>query len=242
VLLVGTVASVALVGVAACGSTAAPSTGDDPDRPSALPLPLQPFLRGEPDLNAFGPNTGVGPWSDVSSAPLPIEWTCLSDPMSWGAAEAKTTRYRIDSGRGSGSRIREYVLRFDTPAVARIAAHRLADDLAGCPTGPDERGTVSTRGPQHVPGLYAERFWIYRTRTDSDRPDVFDVATARQGVIVVVLQYTGRGLGIAEPQPDDEGSYPRALDSVHDSGFMDNLWAWSPKLLSAALDRAAPRT
>jgi len=162
--------------------------------------------------------------------------------MTWGAAEAKTTRFRIDSGRGSGSRIREYVLRFDTPAVATVAAHRPADDLAGCPRGPDEYGTVWTRGPQHVPGLHeAERFWIYRTRPDGQRPNVFDVATARRGAIVVVLQYTGRGLGMADPNSEDDGSYPRALNPVLDSGLRDNLWAWSPQMVSAALDRAAQR-
>jgi hypothetical protein len=228
--------------VAACGPQEAEDTGDATDRASKKPLPSQPFLLGEPDLNAFGPNTGVGPWSDVSSSPLPIEWTCLSDPMTWGAAEAKTTRYRIEAGRGSGSRIREYVLRFDTPALAAVAAHRLADDLADCPRGPDENGTVSTRGPQRVPGIHdAERFWIYRTRPDGERPDVFDVATARRGAIVVVLQYTGRGLGIADPSPEEDGSYPRALDPVLDRGLEDHLWAWSPQMVSRALNRATPR-
>jgi hypothetical protein len=165
----------------------------------------------------LGPNTEIGPWFDVSSSPLPIEWTCLSDPMSWGATEAKTTRFRIDSGRGSGSRIREYVLRFDFPDVAAVAARRLSGDLVGCPTGDDGGGTVEIRGPEDVPGVPdAERFWIYRTRTDGELPNVFDVATARRGAIVVVLQYTGR--------------YP---------GEADGLWAWSPQLLSVALDRGA---
>jgi hypothetical protein len=67
------------------------------------------------------------------------------------------------------------------------------------------------------------------------------VATARRGAIVVVLQYTGRGLGIADPRSEDDGSYPRALDPAVDSGFLDTLWAWSPQMLSTALDRATLR-
>lgn len=180
-------------------------------------LEAQPFLRVE-ELGSFGGYDQAGPFIDAEAAPEVLPEQCATRPGSWGAAELRSTRYYQD---GSEASIHEYVLQFGTVAEAEQAALKRAySDLAAtCPATVDPaEGTLTTRESEIVPGLdRAVRHSRYFVPEYASEPSYYEVATARRGNVVVVLEW---------------------LASGSPAGEVDSDWVWTAERLRTALDRA----
>ncbi len=192
---------------------ASPSPSAEP----TLDLATDPFLPVEA-LTGFGGYDQAGPFIDAGQEPDIAPEQCATRPSGWGASQVQATRYYQD---GSEAEIREYVLRFDDTGSAEQASLKraYADLAASCPATVDpSEGTLTTRYSSAVPGLdLAVRSSRYFVPEAASEPNYYEVATAHQGNVVVVLEWQASG----NPAGDGEGD-----------------WAWTTERLQTALDRA----
>jgi len=223
---VGSALPVAALLAGAIGISGSLGGNDRADAPPANPtvsttrqsIAPQPFL-APTDLTNLGGYDGVGPFIDAGEAPpVPDARDCRVRPAQWGAAEVRGDRYYQE---GSDAQVFEYVLRFDDAADAEQAALKRAytDLVATCPATVDPtEGTLSTRESVLVPGLDgAVRHSRYFVPEFASEPNYYEVATAHQGTVLVVLEWRASG------NPGEESSG----------------WAWDAARLQTALDRAA---
>jgi hypothetical protein len=180
-------------------------------------LAADPFLQVE-DLTGFGGYDQAGPFVDSGQEPDVRPEQCATRPGGWGATQVRSTRFYQD---GSEVELREYVLRFDDAASAEQAALKRAySDLAAtCPATVDPSdGTLTTRDSELVPGLDgAVRSSRYFVPELASEPNYYEVATAHQGNVLVVLEWQASG------NPSGDGAQD---------------WAWDADRLQTALDRA----
>ena len=193
---------------------ASPSPSAEP----TLDLAPDPFLPVEA-LTGFGGYDQAGPFIDASQEPDIAPEQCATRPGGWGASQVQATRYYQD---GSEAEIREYVLRFDDTHNAQQAALKRAygDLVAVCPATVDpNEGTLTTRYSVEIPGfgLAAIRSSRYFVPEAASEPSYYEVATAHQGNVVVVLEWQASG------NPSGDGA---------------DDWAWTPDRVQAALDSA----
>lgn len=179
-----------------------------------------PFLRAS-DLTDFGGYDEAGPFLDAGAPPDLRPKQCAVRPFEpqppWTPAATRANRYYQD---GSEVSLHEYVLQFDTAAQAREAAVKGPSvDLLGAPCAePDaSEGQLTTRTAMREPSLAdAWRWSRYFVPSVNSEPSYHEVATARAGTVVVMLEWMASG----NPREDTNG------------------WAFTPEHLEAALDRA----
>jgi hypothetical protein len=193
---------------------ASPSPSAEP----TLAIAADPFLPVE-ELTGFGGYDQAGPFIDAKQDPDVQPEQCATRPADWGASDLQATRFYQD---GSEVTVREYVLRFDDAAAAEQASLKkaYADLAALCTeTGDPSDGSMTTRDSAPVPGLDdAVRSSRYFVPSFASEPSYYEVATAHEGNVVVVLEWQASG----NPAGDED---PQA-------------WAWTPELLQTALDTA----
>jgi hypothetical protein len=182
-----------------------------------LTLATNPFLPVA-ELHGFGGYDQAGTFIDANEEPDIAPDECAVRPGGWEAAEVHGTRYYQD---GSDATIREYVLRFDDAGSASQASLKraYADLAAFCPATVDpSEGTLETRYSVVVPGLDSavQNSRLFVPEVDSE-PSYYEVATAHQGNVVVVLEWHASG----NPMGD---------------GGQD--WVWTADRLQTALDAA----
>lgn len=196
-------------------ATSGPTVSTTPEPPQAIAD--QPFLPAD-SLVGFGAYDEIGTFVDAGEEPTIAKRECRVRPADWGAVEVRSTRFYQDS---TEAKIYEYVLRFADAASAQQAALKraYADLVATCPGTVDpSEGTLSTRESELVPGLDgAVRNSRYFVPEVASEPNYYEVATAHQGNVLVVLEWQASGNPIGED----------ALDGV-----------WDAERLQAALDRA----
>lgn len=180
-------------------------------------LAAEPFLPVE-GLTGFAGYDQAGPFIDAGQEPDVAPEQCATRPGDWEAAQVQATRYYQD---GSEAEIREYVLRFDDTGSAEQASLKraYADLAATCPATVDpSEGTMTTRYSVLVPGLdLAVRSSRYFVPEVASEPSYYEVATAHQGNVVVVLEWHASG------NPAGDGTQD---------------WVWTTERLQSALDRA----
>jgi hypothetical protein len=180
-------------------------------------LAAEPFLPVA-GLTGFAGYDQVGPFIDAGQQPDLLPEQCAVRPGGWGAADVQATRFYQD---GSEAEIREYVLRYDDVGSAEQASLKRAytDLAASCPATVDpSEGTLTTRDSVVVPGLEdAVQHSRYFVPAVDSEPSYYEVATAHQGNVVVVLEWQASG----NPAGDGSGD-----------------WVWTPERLRTALDVA----
>ena len=188
-----------------------------PSPEQTFDLAADPFLPVEA-LTGFGPYDQAGSFIDSGQEPDIAPEQCATRPGEWGATDVQATRYYQD---GSEVEIREYVLRFDDEASAEQASLKKAyTDLAAfCPATVDpSEGTLTTRYSSAIPGfdtaVQSSRYFVPEFASE---PSYYEVATAHQGNVVVVLEWQA---------------------SANPSGDGEDDWAWTPERVQTALDRA----
>jgi hypothetical protein len=190
-----------------------PTSSEEP----TLDLAADPFLRVN-DFGGLGGYDQAGPLIDAGQEPDVRPEQCATRPGGWDATDVRSTRFYQD---GSEVEVREYVLRFDDAASAEQAALKRAySDLAAtCPATVDPSdGTLTTRDSEVVPGLDgAVRSSRYFVPEVASEPNYYEVATAHEGNVVVVLEWQASG------NPSGDGAQD---------------WAWDAERLRTALDRA----
>ena len=198
-------------------TTLSPHPSPSGSAEDVLGIADQPFLPVAA-LTAFAGYDRVGPFIDAGQEPKILPEQCAVRPGGWEASEVRSTRYYQD---GSEAEIREYVLRFDDAATAEQASLKraYADLVDTCPATVDpSEGMLSTRYSVVVPGLdmavQSSRYFV--PAVDSE-PSYYEVATAHQGNVVVVLEWQASG------NPAGDGAED---------------WVWDAQRLQTALDRA----
>lgn len=180
-------------------------------------IAADPFLEAS-DLSGFGVYSDAG-FTDAQDEPELMAEQCAVRPMDWPAAEAVGNRYYGELN----AFVNEYVLRFDTAADAKAAVPALArQDLtaATCPTPEASQGTFDARTQVKEPALEdAWRFSRYFIPSFASEPSYHEVVTARQGNVVVVLEWM-------------------ADSNARETGEVLNEWAFTPEFAQTALDRA----
>ncbi len=186
-------------------------------RPPRSPSSDEPLLTPA-DLTEIGSYAAIGPFIDAGQEPDILSQQCAVRPDGWEASQVSSTRYYQD---GSEAEIREYVLRFDDTGSAEQASLKraYADLAATCPATVDpSEGTLTTRESVTVPGLDgAVRHSRYFYPEVASEPNYYEVATAHQGNVVVVLEWQASG------NPSGDGA---------------DDWVWTTERLQTALDRA----
>ena len=164
-----------------------------PSPEQTFDLAADPFLPVDA-LTGFGGYDESGPFIDAKQEPDLLPEQCATRPADWGASDLRATRFYQD---GSEATVREYVLRFDDPAAAEQASLKkaYADLAALCPATVDPSdGTLTTRQSVAVPGLdSAVQSSRYFEPAFASEPSYYEVATAHEGNVVVVLEWHASG-------------------------------------------------
>ncbi|HYN75141.1 MAG TPA: hypothetical protein VEV13_03000 [Candidatus Limnocylindria bacterium] len=215
----GTLLGVAVLAVGVVGvagtltdrrASAPPATSTPTPTEPVLTLSADPFLRAA-DIGPIGPYLGFTQ-ADGTSAGAP-RIPCLSAPTTWGATSASSHLYFSDLD----ATFSETVLVFPDATSAAAAAARTGAEFSACPTGSAADATVEDRAAEALLVSSGEGYRLSRTTTPTADADVSyaETAVARRGNIVVVLDWGSMG------SPDGGTG-----------------WAWSPELVSAALNDA----
>ncbi len=196
-------------------STDGPTASTEVEQP--LALAADPFVPVDA-LTGFGGYDQAGPFIDSGQEPDILPEQCVTRPGEWGAAQVRSTRFYQD---GSEAQVREYVLRFADTAEAQQASLKraYADLAAACPATVDASdGTLTSRYSEVVAGLDdAVRSFRYFEPEVASEPSYYEVATAHQGNVVVVLEWHASG---------------------NPAGDVGQDWAWTTERLQAALTAA----
>jgi hypothetical protein len=161
---------------------------------------------------------GIGPydllrspeWSDGQAQSL----ECLGNSAELGAQQTERMLFYSDLDAG----MRQHVLRFDNATTATAVVGELEDRLTGCDEGDPSQETVTDREPTPVDaGEAAFRFSRYVVPQVDAGTYYAEVAVARAGNVVLVLDWSSMGSPYDDPQ---------------------ETWVWTPELIQTALDRA----
>lgn len=190
-------------GAALPGGTSPSSSASE----SATVLAADPFLRA-------GDVAPIGPYASFQRGEVgtdAMSLTCLSNPESWGATSVQTIVFSSDLD----ATFSQTVLQFPDVASATAAAERPLAEFAGCPEGDPAEASVADRSGQLAVGSQAYQFSRLTTPTADAGLAYTEVAVARNGTVVVVLDWVSLGSPVADPG-----------------------WAWTPEQVGIALDRA----
>ena len=151
----------------------------------------------------------------MSASPAPgdlgINLSCLSNPTSWGATTARSQLFSTDMD----ATFIETVLEFPDEVSAKAAAGRPLEEFAVCPKGDPAEATVADRSELLAVGNQAYRL-SRSTRPTADADLGYnEIAVARNGTVVIVLDWSSQGSPVAAPG-----------------------WAWTPEQVDG---RARPR-
>jgi hypothetical protein len=184
------------------------STTEEP----ALALADDPLLRAE-DIGDLGPHTGWQRSPEGVSASMRTR--CVSSPEAWGADRVEGAQYYEELD----GLIVEYALEFDSAGRAAAAVRQGMRELATCPKGDPAEATVEDRGAEAVPGVGDGAQHASRLTTPTANAGIhyYELALARTGNVVVMLEWNGMGNPAGEGPAD---------------------WVWTADRLRTALDRA----
>ncbi len=213
----GTVLGVAVLAVGVVGvagtlnnrPAAAPPAATSPDpsaSAAATVVAADPFLRAR-DVAPIGPYASFVPGEEGTGQ---MTLRCLSEPASWGATSIKSLRFFSDLD----ATFVQTVLQFSDEASAQAAALQPRVDFAGCP-GDSEDGAVADRSQDLGVGSQSYQLSRLKTPTGDAGLSYTEVAVARNGTVVVVLDWSSLGSPVDAPG-----------------------WAWTPEQIGIALNRA----
>ena len=186
---------------------------------SMFTLAADPFL-SDSDLRTNFPD---GRFVRDTSAPARQLSPCLTDPRSWGAAQAAVATYR--SRTDPTVTLNEYVLRFTDPDSAHRALLAAWAGLNSC------RQPASDPVPRPS-GLPAETFdeSFVDKRAHRDHHDaLYELFAVREGMVVVLLEDTAF--------PREEGGSPRYLLELT---LSDAIAGFLPGVPPACVEKPQP--
>jgi hypothetical protein len=193
VVAAGAVAAAVIVAVVVAGRLAHQASRLSPSEPS----PTEPSPTGSMFSLAQAPlltDTDLSGWQvrrDLDTAPPQLS-TCVSDPRTWGAAQAVAATY--SSRPQPGYTVNEFVLRFTDLASAHRALLNAWTGLTNCPRQPS--AVDDSVPPPITNGVVADEYFatqrsFYSPDHMTAPYDVYATRIARAGNIVVIIEDTG---------------------------------------------------
>ena len=189
VIAAGAVAAAVIVAVVVTGRLPHQAGPLPPTVPSPTPslfgLARAPFLT-DADLSDWQVRR------DADTEPPRLS-PCLTDPRTWGAAQAEAATY---SGTQAGNTVNEFVLRFDDAAGAHRSILNAWTQLTSC-----RQPTTDDPPPRPAPNNYgidgfSDEFFADQRGLPADPQavlpgDVYATRVARAGNVVVIIEDTG---------------------------------------------------
>ena len=199
-VIVGGVAVGMAALVLAMGVTGQTSLAPTPG-PATTPSP-SPSGSGDTLSLAADPFMTAADWNLVMSAAPPESLSpCVTDPMTWNAAESRRARY-VDPGQ-PGTVYNEFVLRFDSAADAHRAIAAAWRTFTDCPTPAEGDPELPLPLAGSNDYVIDEAFWGQRVdatpRHAGSPVSVYAVRVARRGNVLVLVEDIG--------EPDDRAQH-----------------------------------